>query len=249
MYIPHFRKSSQNVPILSGKEINDIAEKFILDFSPDLIHHPQEVNIEAFLECYLGLQLDYQYLSNDCRYLGMTVFNDTDKVIVYIPEFERAEYIHADHGTVIIDTNLLEEKQEHRYRFTLGHECGHWIFHRAYYGYDPYQLTLFELNTPYVQCREINGNYLDSNTKNWDSLRWMEWQADKFSAAILMPKTAVKCLLGHNNTFNSSSDAYPAIRSVAQVFNVSMQAAYYRLCDLQVIAKTVTNDNIQLSFL
>ena len=168
MYIPHFRMNSRNVPVLSRDEINDIAEQYINDYSPDLLQHPCAVNIEAFLEGYLGLQLDFQYLSHDCRYLGMTVFNDTDKVIIYSPEFDEADYIHADQGTVIIDPHLLEDHQEHRYRFTLGHEGGHWIFHRAYYGYDPNQLTLFEFSEPYSQCREANANYLYSNTQNWD---------------------------------------------------------------------------------
>ncbi len=250
MYIPHYRKNSRKVPILSGKEINKIAEQYLIDYSPDVLPHPQALNIEALLEKYLGLQLDFQYLSHDCRYLGMTVFNDTDRVIIYSPERNMADYIHADHGTVIIDPNLLEDHQEHRYRFTLGHEGGHWIFHKAYYGYDPDQLTLFELNEPYIQCRDTNVNYLRSNTRNWDESRWMEWQADKFSAAILMPESSVKYLLGQNKAFYSPSDVYSVVKEIAQVFNVSEQAAYLRLCDLQIITRSVTDDEYkQLSFL
>lgn len=249
MLIPHFRKNSHKVPILSGREINDIADRFVEDYSPDLLQHPHAFNIEGFLEGYLGLQLDFQYLSHDCRYLGMTVFNDTDRVIIYSPEADEADYIHADHGTVIIDPTLLESNQEHRYRFTMGHEAGHWVFHQAYYGYDPNQITLFELYEPYIQCRETNANYLNINTKGWDSHRWIEWQADKFSAAILMSRTAVKNLLG-NSVFTSSIDAFPAIRMVGQTFNVSEQAAYFRLCDLQIITKPASDAEYkQLSFL
>ena len=36
-------------------------------------------------------------------YLGMTVFNDTDKVPVYDPIQNRAEYISARANTIIID--------------------------------------------------------------------------------------------------------------------------------------------------
>ena len=48
MYIPHYRMNSRKVPILSGKEINDIAEQYIIDYSPDVLLHPQALNIEAF---------------------------------------------------------------------------------------------------------------------------------------------------------------------------------------------------------
>lgn len=250
MYKPHDRKNSQKVPILSGKEINDIAEQYVIDYSPEVLKHPKAVNIENFLESYLDLQLDFKFLSHDCRFLGMTVFNDTDKVIIYSPELGEADYIHADHGTVIIDPNLLKDHQEHRYRFTLGHEVGHWIFHRDYHDYDPNQLTMFNLCDQYIQCREINTNYHGSITKNWDEQKWMEWQADKFSAAILMPETAVKNIMDSNKTFTSPLEAYPAIKKLTQVFNVSEQAAYLRLYDLKIIMLPVTDDEYrQLSFL
>lgn len=233
MYFPHYRKNNRNVPILSKSEINSISEGYVRDFMPQILEHPQPLNIEGLIETYLDLQLDYQYLSNDGRYLGMTVFNDTNKVIVYFPEHSQADYIHADHGTVIIDTTLLDEKQEHRYRFTLGHESGHWIFHKEYFGYNPYQMTLFEMGSPYIQCRKINGNYLHTATSDWDDARWMEWQADKFSAGILMPEKAVRLLLDKDAHYNYE---YRIVSLVSETFNVSEQAAYLRLCDLGYIS-------------
>lgn len=155
-----YKKDRSNVPILSKWEIDTIAEKYVMDFMPEIIGHPQEFNVEGFIECYLNLNIDYQYLSNDGRYLGMTVFNDTDSVIVYRPADNCADYLHVDSGTIIIDNSLLNEKQEHRYRFTLGHESGHWIFHREYYGYNRNQMVLFETNDSFIQCRETNKNYL-----------------------------------------------------------------------------------------
>lgn len=55
----------------------------------------------------------------------MTVFNDTNKVPVYIHETNIEEYISAKARTVIIDNNLLEEYQEHRYRYIMGHDIFH----------------------------------------------------------------------------------------------------------------------------
>lgn len=239
IYEPHFRRDKKNVPILSKDEINFFAERYVAEFQPDILCTPQPFDIEGFLEQYLKLTLDYQYLSHDGRYLGMTVFSNTDKVIVYQPERECAEYLRANHGTVIIDNTLLEMPLEHRYRFTLGHECGHWVFHRSFYGYDPYQLSLFDTDIPYLQCREVNACYLYDDTNGWDAERWMEWQADKFAAAILMPRTCIKTIF---NSFpfpfsSASADAYRAVENVSATYNVSKQAAYLRLCDLEIIRK------------
>ena len=55
-------------------------------------------------------------------YLGTTVFQTTDYLPVYIPEDKCADYAHVEAGTVVIDGNLDSEDQEHRLRFTLGHE-------------------------------------------------------------------------------------------------------------------------------
>lgn len=231
-----YKKDRSNVPILSKCEIDTIAEKYVMDFMPEIIEQPQEFNVEGFIECYLNLNIDYQYLSNDGRYLGMTVFNDTDSVIIYRPEDNCADYLHADSGTIIIDNSLLNKKQEHRYRFTLGHESGHWIFHREHYGYNRNQIVLFETNDAFIQCRETNKNYLNCIKKNWDDSRWMEWQADKFSAGVLMPMTSVQNLLKlneHNVVYPTDEDY--AVRLLSEVFNVSKQASYFRLCDLGYI--------------
>ena len=123
------------------------------DFQPSVLTNPAPVDIESFVENYLGMTPDYQLLSHNGIYLGMTVFNDTNRVIVFSQETGRAEYISAKAHTVIIDTRLLEENQQHRYRFTLGHEGGHDIFHTGYFSYDPNQTCMFDMAmTPMIQC-------------------------------------------------------------------------------------------------
>lgn len=157
MYRPQFRTKQNGVPVLSKKEIEIIGENFLRDFCPDALINPQPVDVERFLELYLGLKIDYQFLSNDCRYLGMMVFNDTDKVIIYNPEKNEADYIHADARTVLIDNRLLEENQEHRYRYTVGHECGHDIFHSGFYAFNPNQMSIFDRadDPAMVQCLSL----------------------------------------------------------------------------------------------
>jgi Zn-dependent peptidase ImmA (M78 family) len=241
MYYPHYKKNNKNVPILKRDEIDVIAEKYAEEFMPQIITNPQAFDIDGFAERYLNLIIDFQYLSHNGTYLGMTVFNNTNKVIIYDPYNNCANYFHADQGTVIIDNSLLRDNQEHRYRFTLGHECGHWIFHKDYFGYNPNQLSLFEADKPYQICREVNQNDSRNFIETWDEARWLEWHADKFSAGILMPKTSICNLLKNS----SEMGLYDKVTLLSEVFNVSQEAAYYRLCALKYVNYSVESSEYQ----
>ena len=85
MYTPSLRVKNNGVPILSKAEIDAIGERFVQDFQPEVLTNPSPVDIEGFIEFYLGMTPDYQYLSHNGVYLGMTVFNDTNKVPVFDP--------------------------------------------------------------------------------------------------------------------------------------------------------------------
>lgn len=154
----NINRKRSGVPVLSRKQIDDIGERLVQDFCPDAMIHPQALDVDLFAQDYLGMEQDYQYLSHCGVYLGMTVFNDTNRVVVFNPEKQEAEYISARAKTIIIDNTLLEEKQEHRYRFTMGHEAaGHGVLHEAYFGYDRNQLTLFDTvnEAAMIQCRTV----------------------------------------------------------------------------------------------
>lgn len=235
MYRPSYRLKNNGAPVLSTKEIEAIAERFILDFHPEALENPMELDIDSFAFNYLGLKQDFQYLSHNGIYLGMTVFNDTDRVPVYIPETKQAEYISAEARTVIIDNRLLEDSQETRYRYTVGHEVGHDIFHSEYFAYNPNQLSLLdEPKEPMIQCRVAIPKDHRRAMDDWDDRDWMEWHANRFAAAFLMPRKMVYKLV------NSVSKDLPwvveasYIRAVARTFNVSWEAAENRLNSLGI---------------
>ena len=81
MYTPSYRTQKNGVPVLKKEEIDTIGEEYVRDFQPEVLRNPAPVDIEGFIECYLGMTTDYQYLSHNGIYLGMTVFNDTDREI------------------------------------------------------------------------------------------------------------------------------------------------------------------------
>lgn len=251
MYNPVIRRKKTGVPIISRKEIDIIGERLVMDFNPDALVTPQEIDIDLFVQDYLGMEQDYQYLSHCGVYLGMTVFNDTDKVPVYDPVNKRADYISAKAHTVIIDNTLLEENQEHRYRFTMGHEASHDFLHTAYFGYDPNQMTLADFMNmdrpePMLQCRIDTKKLNTKQSVTWGDREWMEWQANALSSAILMPKSMVDMIV---RDIKSKGIQRPAIHyimaeKVSNVFNVSFEAATYRLKQLGYIpqAEQLAND-------
>ncbi|MDD4291030.1 MAG: ImmA/IrrE family metallo-endopeptidase [Clostridia bacterium] len=230
MYTPSFRVSNTNIPIVSKDELDVFGERFVMDFQPEAITHPQPINIEEFVEYYLKMTMDYQYLSHNGIYLGMTVFNDTNKVAVYSPETKRAEYISAKARTVIIDNSLLEENKEHRYRFTLGHEGSHEILHSVVFGYNPDQVSFFtEQPYPMIQCRVDLGHYSNKPVNQWTDHERMEWQANFLSSAILMPKSGIMAI---GNSFAKKRDITTKMKMVGTVvntYNVSPDAARNRL--------------------
>ena len=245
MYNPTFRITRNGVPILSGNQINAIGENFVRDFQPEVLRNPAPVDVESFIEQYLGMTPDYQYLSHNGIYLGMTVFNDTNRVIVYSPQTQRAEYIHAKARTVIIDNRLLEENQRHRYRFTLSHEGGHDIFHSGYYSFDPNHLSFLDPSlSSMIQCR-VDNQSVRKPPSQWDDHDWMEWHANRFSSSFLMPETSVRLIVSgynRNDLIKNLITRLKLVVEIADTFDVSFEAATYRLKDLGILAKGDPNN-------
>lgn len=188
----NFRMKENGVPILSKDEIESIANIVLNDYNSKILNELNILDIEDFIEYYLKLDMDYQDLSHNQSVLGMTIFNDCC-VPVYDVEKNEAKYISSKKGTVLIDNSILGSNQIRRGRFTLGHEAGHWLLHRAIYGVVDNQMSFFdradEQRQTFTKCRisdiEKAANSRRKLTKDED---WIEWQADYLSAALLMPK-------------------------------------------------------------
>ena len=246
MYKPSFKTKKSGLPVISKEEIDCMAERYIFEFCPKALATPQEIDIDSFASNYLNVNQDFQYLSHNGIYLGMMVFNDTKKVIVYNPDKNEAEYLDVKARTIIIDNNLLENNQEHRYRYTMGHECGHDILHRGYFvkGLSN-QISLFESqDKPLIQCRAAIK--ADKNKRLWTDKDWMEWQSNYMSSALLMPKSMVKNLIESIDVKNNVTKNSIYVYTVADVFNVSIEAAKYRLSGLGSIPEDAIIDDVFL---
>lgn len=90
----------------------------------------------------------------------------------------------VDTREVLIDESLDPKRYPQmmgRFKFTVGHETGHWELHRVYLEADLDQGQLFESErAPSVICRTSQAK------------ERIEWQADFFSSCLLMPKIMVQ---------------------------------------------------------
>lgn len=237
MIRPRFRLDGNRVPILSRNDIDALGEMYVRDFCPEAMKEPQAIDIDQFVGFYLGMTQDFAWLSNDGRYLGMTVFNDTGRIIVYDPERNEADYMAAKAGTVIIDNTLLEEGKERRYRFTMGHESGHGILHTAHFAYDPNQISFLDGDyAPVIQCRRDSVATIARKDKGrWTAQEWMEWQANQMASSLLMPRSMVYKLIRNMPVARDVDFEMQAILATAEVFDVSYEAAQYRLLGFNLI--------------
>ncbi len=196
------------------------------------IEHPP-IPAEEILECLIGLELGFDDLPHK---LG-------------IPDVLGATWIQKK--KVLIDSTLdptINSNMEGRYRFTVGHELGHWDLHRHFFQTDPNQTTLFGMSPePSIVCRK--------RAKKEP----IEWQADSFAGYLLMPTDmvlkaweeqygsltpyiAVDEIADLSARWSLDEDSTPTVeiaRTMAKDFKVSGQAMQIRLIGLGLIKREV----------
>lgn len=235
MYLPKLKKKRNGIPIMSNIEIDTHAEEFLKDYNPSVLKNPQPIDMEDFAEYYLNLTLDYVYLSH-CRFiLGRMVFQEVERVPVYLPKERCADYLYAKRGTLLIDNTLLSEWKEYRLRSTIGHECGHWLFHSEYYtnvnrrSYDTYKS---ESELTGCKKTDIEGGEEQAGRRRLlTDHDWLEHQAKYFSAAILMPKTPFLTTVSDLLEV-SGLDTTDLPEALSEIFHVSPSSANIRLAQL-----------------
>jgi Zn-dependent peptidase ImmA (M78 family) len=160
------------VQYLSEDEIEQDAELLLTEYEETAgapIKLP--VPVADITTYHLALQLGFADLHQT---LGIPMLRDQPDIL---------GAIWVDKESVLIDRSLDPEENPSmlgRYRFSVGHEIGHWRLHRAYVAKDANQTSLFESpSKPTVICRSSQ------------SKEPVEWQADFYSSSLLMPRRRV----------------------------------------------------------
>ena len=231
------RLDTNGIPLLSKRQLESYGEKVLRDFSPEVLLKPQPTDIDRIITEYMCFYFEYQYLSHNQVYLGITVFEDTDTLPIYIPELNQAEFLSVKKNTIIIEGTLADNSSLiHRERFTEGHEASHGLIHSEYYQRK-------------AQYASLHGNYggiyskrtfpdlsgVDVNGKRLQGETWLEWQANYLASVLLMPKLTVKQLRNLIEPKGSPFWHLELVNTMVEVFNVSEEAAKVRLGSLNYL--------------
>jgi len=256
------RKANKNgIPYLNKANIEQIAADYLASYNRSLLAHPELLDIDDFAENFLGITLDFAELSNNGSILGMIAFSDC-MISAFDHEQNGIRYLAVSAGTAVIDSNVMIE-HEYRGRYTIAHECAHWIIHRPVRLIYPNQLEIcldqatIDESKAIICRRNKTANDTNSTRRISD---WREWQADYLAGCLLMPDMAVRNLAksikskyqdiaqlsvrlsdgSEHNLLNAS-----LIKKASETFHVSCQAAEVRLKQLDLIHELNQN---QLTF-
>lgn len=162
-----FNVDESGVPVLDVDTIELKAEEVISYFDQTILDSPQRTPLLDFIE---ELNKKFNFSRDYSRDLGTTKFGG--KILGKTQLKPLGIYV---------DVSLQNDP---RFNFILGHELGHAVFHRSIdikrTGYEQQELVDTEID-------------LVTGKKKLKTPRdWMEWQANYFSSAILMPRLSVR---------------------------------------------------------
>ncbi|MCL2838419.1 MAG: ImmA/IrrE family metallo-endopeptidase [Oscillospiraceae bacterium] len=233
-----YNQKSNGMYLLNRRNFDEIAINLLQTYMPEVLGLPRSVNIKRLAEDCLFLTIKDQMLSTNDSILGMTTFADVE-VPCYDDCFTPTK-LSVREGTILIHSGLLWDGNNTRRRYTIAHECAHWILHRSYHSPNNRQYSFRA--PPVIACRKEN---IERSKFGFQSDNdWIEWQADGLAAAILMPQNTFwqksKSLLrGYGKQFliagQQSYAGFEIIEKLSETFEVSKQAAQIRLQQLGLI--------------
>ncbi len=220
-------------PKYSHAELNSIADRVLFDSSDILgkdIQYPIPTDkLTIIIERYvddLDLYADLEKEYCDKNIEGVTIFIPFKKPIIKISE-KLQKY----------------KSKQNRFRTTLAHELGHVIIHDPLWQREFHKLQLpFDTTEQRIQiCKRKT--LFSKDEPNYENYDWIEWQANYFASALLMPKGAVykvyKKFTDERKIFSLISDesieANDLINIVSQEFQVSKEAVKIRLKLLKIL--------------
>ena len=141
-------------PVLSYEDINRRADEFLEQYGRG---DTLPVDIEAIAEFDLGL--DIFPFPNLQETYDVEGFISGDLTTIYVDEF-------------------IYYKRQTRYRFSVAHEVGHYVFHAD---------LMAEVHPQSIS--EWKGFVLGIDEETYG---WLEYQAYTFAAAVLMPRSVLR---------------------------------------------------------
>jgi Zn-dependent peptidase ImmA (M78 family) len=221
-------RDAAGIPVLSVDDVERIAEYFLARVAPATLSAPQFTPLSSIVDrvrrsgkCTFSFDEDLGSTSEGYKYLG---------------------YYSIRRRHIAIDISLIDD--DVRFPFTLAHELGHFFLHGKV---KPEALRADSDDGLRDSTRDLTTHRIEAS--NPRSL--MEWQANRFAAAILIPRATVRdALIEHQQSRSINrnlgivwADRQPksgmemrlAVQQLAAVYRVSNSVVRYRLRDLSIL--------------
>ncbi len=178
--------------ILTKKEIENIAEETLKNFSEVTGFYESYTAIDQLARDYLHLEVKFAKLSDNTTLYGLTAYEDT-KMTVFVDNTE--QIIEIKQNQIVLDSRFIEagkvgERCAKR-RFTLAHEIAHQLL---------YALESNEMKKQFKNAYSKRVAHTFRELKTFED--WNEWQANYLGAALLMPKSTIEYVIA--NTIENS---------------------------------------------
>ena len=239
MVLNYWQKAN-GMYILNKQQINQIAYVILEEYMPSANRIAQPVDIETLAEECLLLTIEEKMFGINDNILGLIALHDVDG-ITYLDDGLNPTKASLCAGTIIINSWLTAFKRYTCKRFTIAHECSHWILHRTYHSPTNQKYQLRNQRSPYIACRSAAAE--QTQRKFITDEDWEEWQANSLAAALLMPYKpfylfAYDLINKTGRTFLSESidrDCNEIINKVAKRFEVSGTSVKIRMKQMSLI--------------
>lgn len=170
-----------NAPHIRKEDFDKEAVEFLEKYCPEALQRPMAVPILEVARKHMGLRVVERRLSEDFSILGQMCFTNGFEDI-YVKETDEYKSVKVRYGTMIIDPDTIEKRNEGCKNNTVAHEAFHWHKHRDYY----IAVSVVDPKKA-IKVRSGFDKYDESNKANWSDEDWMEWQARGIAPRILMP--------------------------------------------------------------
>ncbi len=234
----NFRYDENGVPFISKKEIESLALKVCRWFDEGTSETPTRVDI---LRIYQKLA-DRKELC--FAYEDLNPSQKEKRIL--------GKFCYGTPPRIILDKTHEESESSMRVRFTLAHELGHFVLHRH---------RKIKNTEELIDTAEDLPRYFITPKK---SRNWVEWQANYFAGALLIPPAPVekelkiiqkdmeiKRNIGEiylDDSASNKRDFLGTLAKLAIFFNVSQTCMEIRLRQLNLlIDKRKTSGEFALS--
>ena len=230
--------SSSAIPSLGKPELEYLAEEQMKAFARFDGKDDANFKVWKFAAYFLRKKVSFEWLSNDGCILGLSSFVDGTNIPVYDPEADTVRRRELEGDTILLSKNM-----EHPFislskpRFTLMHECAHHLLHTGYYRHKAATGSGKQVAYSIQKDKE---EAFSLSQQPWTDDDRLEWQANYFASALLMPESRVERVMKESGWqeeyfkyvvagYGERSVFHELIRKLSWAFGVSPRMAEIRL--------------------